>query len=285
VIGKSLIKILDFYLYSSVHVAVSVAFFILQTYLLLNIKIDTHYIVFIFSSTIFLYSLHNVLGLYIHENKIFRDKLSIINKMKYPLFFLIVLSGIGSSFCFFHLTLMEIASLAAFAFISIWYVLPIFGNRKRLSDYPIIKIFMVSLVWAAIAVLIPLVETNINLTTKALIFIEKFMFIFALVIPFDIRDIEFDNSRSVKTIPILLGKRKSIILALFAISISITIALYLYSIKIYASNLIIPIILGYLFSSIIVALSENKSKDYYFTGFVDGLPIINYLFILTISRI
>jgi 4-hydroxybenzoate polyprenyltransferase len=225
--------------------------------------------------------LHNVLGLYIHENKIYRDKLTIISKMKFPLFFLIILSAIGSTFCFFHLTIKEIASLTVFAFISIWYVIPIFENKKRLSDYPIIKIFMVALVWAALAVIIPLGEINIDLKIKSLLFLEKFMFIFALVIPFDIRDIEFDSSRNIKTIPIILGKRKSIIIALIAIFISIAIAIYLFTIDIYASNLISPIILGYLISAIVIAFTHNKTKDYYFTGLVDALPIINYLILLT----
>lgn len=285
VISKAFIKTLDFYLYSSIHVAVSASFFILQTYILFDITIDQHYIFFIFSSTIFLYALHNVLGLYIHDNKVQRNKISTINKMRNILLPLIVITGISTLYCFTQLNYSEIATLAIFAFISIWYVLPIFGNKKRLSDYPIIKIFMVALVWAAISTIIPLNDFTEGNTTKLLYFIEKFMYIFALVIPFDIRDIDFDKSRDIKTLPIVYGKTKSIILAILALLVSISSSIYLHYTSIYSDRQLISILIGYIISGIVIYYASRKKHDYYFTGVVDGLPILNLLIILLIENV
>jgi len=278
--GNALSKILDFYFYSSIHIAISATLFIVQTYILLSIDIDYNYLLFLFSSTLFLYLLHNILGIFTSHNQVIREKIGIIRKMKSTLIPFLIISGIISIYSFLNLAFDEIISLSVFAFISIWYVLPIFGDGKRLSDYPIIKIFMVSLVWAAIATIIPLSDTNMSKVAKAIIFMEKYLFIFAITIPFDIRDIEFDSSRAVKTIPIIFGKRNSIVISIFSLLCALGFVFLLYDSDIYMINQTIAMTIGYITSIVIVIFSENKTSDYYFTGIVDGLPIFNFIMVL-----
>ncbi len=277
-IKEYLSEILDFYLYSSIHIALAATLFILQTYILLDTEIDLHYLAFIFSSTTFLYTLHNLLGVYTPQEEVIRDKLNTLRKMKGLLIAMIVVFGIISTYTFFNLTFNEIIAILLFAFISIWYVIPLFG--KRLRDYPIIKIFMVSLVWAAIATLIPLYHGDIDMSTRLIIFFEKYFFIFAIVIPFDIRDIEFDCSNKVKTIPNKYGIKASIYLALISLLFSILLTLFLIKTGTYQGKQGVAVILGYFITGYFVIQSKNKKNDYYFTGLIDGLPILNLLLVL-----
>ncbi len=260
------------------HIALSATLFILQTYILLNIDIDFHYLAFIFSSTVFLYALHNILGIFTPQEDIIRDKLETLRKMKALLSTMIIVFGLISAYTFFQLSINEIIAIIFFAFISVWYVIPLFG--KRLRDYPIIKIFLVALVWAAIATLIPLYKSDIELTTRIAIFIEKYFFVFALVIPFDIRDIEYDCSLKVPTLPNKFGKNKAILFAVVALLISISIALVLVKKDVYSGKQGIAVLFGYFLTMLLVVLSKNKKTDYYFTGIIDGLPIINLLLVL-----
>jgi len=265
-------------LYSSIHIALSATLFILQTYILFNISADYHYLIFIFSSTVFLYALHNILGVFTPQEDVIRDKLETLRKMKALLSAMIIVFGLISAYTFFQLSTNEIIAIIFFAFISVWYVIPLFG--KRLRDYPIIKIFLVALVWAAIATLIPLYKSEVELSTRIAIFIEKYFFIFALAIPFDIRDIEYDCSLKVPTLPNKFGKNKAVLLAVIALLVSVSITMVLIIKDIYTDEQGGAVLFGYFLTMLLVILSKNKKSDYYFTGLIDGLPIIIFLLVL-----
>lgn len=279
--NKLIWKVIDFYFYSSIHIALSAICFICQTYILLNKQINYSYIVFIFSSTLFLYLLHNILGLNTLLTECVRDKIKKFREMKTGLVLMIVIFGTISIFSFFRLSVEIILSISGFAFISIWYVVPVFGGKKRLRDFPIIKIFLIALVWSSISTFIPLINSDIPISTQVLIFIEKYLYIFAITLPFDIRDIKFDKIKNLRTIPIIIGKSKSIAISILSLTISILIVLYLSSNSIYPEYRSYALTIGYLITLIIVIFSKNKTNDYYFTGLLDGMAIIICLLILS----
>ena len=43
--------------------------------------------------------------------------------------------------------------------------------------------------------------------------LERFLFVFAITIPFDIRDMEIDIKEGLKTIPVIMGKKKAMMIA------------------------------------------------------------------------
>lgn len=276
-VEKIFTKLFDFYLYSSIHIAISATLFICQTYLLLDLDPDYNYLLFIGSSTLFLYLLHNILGLNTLSNECVRDKVNKIRKMKVLLLVMVSISALISLYSFSLLPIKIKLALVFFAFISIWYVIPIFKKGKRLRDYPIIKIFLVALVWAAISTFIPLIENEVDLEIKIFIFLEKYFFIFAITLPFDIRDIEYDKAKGVKTIPIILGKSKSIVLSIILIVIVLGIVISLNIMNIYSDIHLLALCIGYFFTIVIIIFSKNISSDYYFTGLIDSLAIIIFL--------
>src|ERR1700753_835736 len=102
------------------------------------------------------------------------------------------------------------------AIISFGYGLPLFtvGDQKfGLRNIPGLKPFLITLVWTMSTVLLPILEaqdlhrTTISMHDTTLLIAKRFLFIGALTIPFDIRDLFEDRKHGLKTIPVLLGEK------------------------------------------------------------------------------
>lgn len=89
------------------------------------------------------------------------------------------------------------------AVISFAYVVPFLPERKRLRDLPYIKVVFIAFAWAWVTVLIPAATMQQYgwSTSIWFMFAERFCFVFAIAVTFDIRDVLIDKDLRVKTIP------------------------------------------------------------------------------------
>lgn len=133
---------------------------------------------------------------------------------------------------------------------------------------PLFKVFYVGLTWALINSWLILPEFNSN------IFWISWLFITALVLPFDIRDMKSDK---VITFPRLIGVQNTKYLAYFLVFFCLILCIY--SLKTEFS-------LAFYFTStitfILIYFSENKNDDSYFSFWVElcsGLPFLFWLFL------
>ena len=266
------IKILDFYLYSGFHIAIAAVCIIMQMYLIFDLNADYHYLLFIFASTSFLYLLHNLLGLNTLLPQCVRDKIKRIARMRTVLIVFLVIMGLISANSFFYLAPSGQIAVIILAIISLWYVVPVRG--KRLRDYPVIKIFLIALVWSAVACTGAFPFLKLTIMDKFLLFAERFLIVFAITVPFDIRDMDYDTAQGLSTLPLLLGKTKSIILAIVSVVIAMFIVAYLHYKGIYNDNSTIALEMGYMLVIIMIYFSKDKLSDYYFTGVLDSTAII-----------
>jgi hypothetical protein len=96
--------------------------------------------------------------------------------------------------------------------LSLFYVLPCFtlnGVKLALRDLPFLKILLISFVWSILCFYIPSIQSGNENTFLFL----GFIYILAMTIPFDIRDLPFDHERQ-KTIPQLMGWHKAKMLSI-----------------------------------------------------------------------
>ena len=85
-----------------------------------------------------------------------------------------------------------------------------YGLRK----IPYCKIFIISCIWTISTMLLLISEESIEIDTNiSLHLLSRFLFVFAIAIPFDIRDMKYDQIQ-LKTIPTKIGIAKSKILAI-----------------------------------------------------------------------
>jgi hypothetical protein len=127
----------------------------------------------------------------------------------------ILISSIVMLSSFFLLKEATRWTLIAMGAIAVLYPLeiPVAKKQKiRLRDLPFLKIFLIALVWSGMAVLLPATEAGgwdaLNSKSIGLCMLQ-FLFILSITLPFDINDWRIDRMTGVKTIPHILGIRKS----------------------------------------------------------------------------
>lgn len=131
---------------------------------------------------------------------------------------------------FFLLSHRVLQVLVPAAVVSLLYVSPLMRGM-RLREVGPFKILWVATVWSAITVVLPLVEalTEVQIGGIAAMTMERWLFIFAITIPFDIRDIDNDRDKGIRTLPSMLGVRRSRVIASAAIICSLLMTFHRYS--------------------------------------------------------
>ena len=240
---------------------------------------DISYILFVGSSTLLLYSLHRIIGIKKSKSYSNQGRFAIIIKYKSHL---IAYSIISASYClyaYFNFTVDRQLMLIIPALLSLSYSLPIFFGGKRLRDFHWIKIFVIALCWSAITFTIPIYELDTyNYIDLTLLTLERSLFIFAITIPFDIRDREIDKINDVRTLATKYNDRN-----LKLISWSCLAVASLFAIISYHNIFKIPSILTYIFTALLVDRTSSKQNDYFFTGKMDGtmmLPLLTCLAVI-----
>ena len=151
-----------------------------------------------------------------------------------------------------------------------------------LRNVPFLKIFLISLVWATITFLLLVLENQIALDLVNVIhFLSRFLFVLAITIPFDIRDIPFDK-RQLKTLPIFFGEKKARVVAHLILLISFMIYSFLFLCNIVELNFIFAIATSYLIAAVLIFNSKKQKTEIYFSFGVESASIIFYL-VLVIS--
>ena len=178
---------------------------------------------------------------------------------------------------YLHLAFKIQLVLLAPGVISLAYVFPVLKGRKRIRDLHFIKIFLIAIVWAWITVFIPALLLEVHYQGFIyLMFLERVLFIFAITLPFDIRDLLLDEEQAVKTLPSILGITATRRLAAIVLSILVL----LVSTNLYLGNYSIEQSIG-IFISVIIAYAliyfANPAKpDYYFTAYLDGTMVLQF---------
>jgi len=276
-----ILHILNFYLYSSLHIGLCCVLLYLFSMQRFGLEVEHSYAVFLLSSTIFTYSIHRIIGMNKVKKFEHQGRFAVISKFRNHIITYAIFGGLTCTYLYVGFSLMRMQLLFLAGVVSILYTLPIFGKSMRLRDFSFIKIFLIAIVWSVVTESIPLYESGINGNLIFLLFLERVAFFVAITIPFDIRDIEVDRTNKVKTLPSVLGRKNSIYIALGLLVYCVGSQLYLY-----------PTILGtgaavltYLFTAIAILFIKNRTiaNDYYFSGLMDGTIMLPWILLHIIS--
>ncbi|MCP4121545.1 MAG: hypothetical protein GY751_07305 [Bacteroidetes bacterium] len=120
----------------------------------------------------------------------------------------IIIASLGTFATLFFLEMDSIMLLAFMGLISMLYPLRL-PNGASLRAIPMIKIFLIALIWSGISVWVPFVEHNVPLAESTPLFVLHVLFILFITLPFDMADFDVDKVVHVKTLPHLLGMKNS----------------------------------------------------------------------------
>jgi 4-hydroxybenzoate polyprenyltransferase len=205
-----------------------------------------------------------------------QGRFAVISEYRTHIIAYAIIGGLACIYTYFGFSFSRMKLLLLAGIISVLYTLPVFGKSMRLRDFSFVKIFLIAFVWAIVTESIPLYEAGISFKVILPLFLERVLFFIAITIPFDIRDIEVDKTNHVKTIPSVLGKHNSIVLAICLLLFCNVIEIYLSYNNNHFSGFN-SAITAYVITGILIYIIKDKSDDYYFSGLMDGtimLPLV-----------
>lgn len=287
---KAFFSILDFLLFSNLFIAFCAVAQGLVTYFLLKVPADNYVLAFVFFSTLVIYNLSMLLSKPKEPQKspfkrvrwIFSHHRLTISM---TLIGILCVVPIGILYLSFQAKLL----MGFVGLISIAYNFPFLSiNQKKigLRNLPGIKLFLIAFVWAISCVMLPIIELENNhfiivpLSETLLLVAKRFLFICAITIPFDIRDLFQDKLYELKTIPVMLGEKKAWIFCMMLL-VACMLLLILFTKEI---NLdVIGLSLTLLLTGWLIFKSNLKRNEYYYFLFLDGTMILQCAILFFLS--
>jgi len=272
-------KIVSFCVNSSVWVAISVVALVKVTYVNIAIPANSALMFYVFFGTIFGYNFIK----YFEKEQLselkrwvlkisfleLTDKFKQLKKRARRALIISIVSLCCSFFYFLKLEFLVQALIVIPLLLTIFYAVS-FGD-KTLRNIAGVKIYVVGITWAIVTVLLPVIEDGLILSADVwIIFLQRFLFVVALVLPFDIRDLEMD-AKHLKTIPQKIGVKYTKLYGLLLLLGFFF--LEFFKDELLEKNLIV-IPLVFIITLLFIVLATKRQSTYYSSFFVEGIPLL-----------
>ena len=225
---------------------------------------------FVFFATLFTYNFQRVIKLKQRGKPLKTDWQA---KNKTSTYFIMIISGIIIAYHFYY---FKTSTQIVIIFSGILSLLYPFGIR----NIPCTKIFVIALAWTMSTMLLLVLENNMLISQNLILHLSaRFLFVFAITIPFDIRDLKFDDKK-MKTIPIVFGEGKAKLIGVMALFFAELIAIVqMFYFEMEFHHLIALICIFFLSAILMIKSSQDKTAMY-FSFWIESLSIYFYLFLI-----
>lgn len=182
--------------------------------------------------------------------------------------------------------------LVFMAALSFGYSLPLFTNGEQkfgLRHIPGLKPVLITIVWTLSCVLLPIFEaTDLHLTTisvrdTTILLAKRFLFIGALTVPFDIRDLFQDKLNNLRTIPVAWGERNAYLFCQFLLA-GYILLLFFYHGNGFNTDFC-ALSLSVILTGWLIFRSKWEKDEYYYFFYLDGVLILQYVFLVVFDLI
>ena len=289
---KSLLSLLDFVLFSNLFIALCAVTQALITFKLIGSSPYYPLLALLFSSTLFIYNICLFLTRPNDPSKSpLLPKRWFFAHSKFMIF-LTLLSLIVLMAMYLMLSFKSEALLGILGILSVGYSLPIFskGNQRfGLRNIPGIKSALIALVWTMSCVLLPILEAEahhgiiVPVEDVVLLVAKRFLFIVALTIPFDIRDLFQDSQSGLKSIPVLLGTEGAYLFCQFLL-VGYIVLLFLFRGQGFNRDFFALGLTTFLMGWLIFRSKWEKNEYYYFF-YMDGVLVLQYVILMGFTLI
>ena len=274
----------DFIIYSNLYVALPVSGLAMSTFILNNIPFSWPIISVIYFSTLSLYNIHRLVGIKAIEKEYLRERhqWSLEHQLLVKLIILIALLSLCLSL--YSLEFQQLIHLLVPGFIAFGYTIPIYrknGQIRRFRDIPFIKIILVSLTVAYITVIFPLSYYQplemIFKKENLVLLSSRILFVFAITIPFDIRDLKFDLPGKINTLPMVFGIDRAKQIGLFALLLFSALSMWQFF---RIPNISFVLLISAIVSGWVINACREDSSEYYFSFLAEGTMLIQMILVL-----
>ena len=260
----------DFYINSSIHVALAVYSLVKITELYFSLHANQSLDFFIFFGTITGYNFVKYAGVAKLHHRSLTNNLKVIQIFSFFCF-------LAMCFYAYQLPIKTLLFTIPLQLLTFLYAVPFLsGFHKNLRQISYLKIVVVAFVWTGFTVLIPILNSEkISVLEVVLHSIQRFLIVVVLILPFDIRDVKYD-AISLQTIPKKIGiektKKMGLILMIFALVLE-----YLFAAS---PSFKTPFMIFFFLAIIFLMRAKKVQSKYYSSFFVEALPIFWWLLLL-----
>ena len=266
---KFLKKVFDFYINSSIHVALAVCSLVWITWLEFDQEVSFNLLFFVFFATVTGYNFVKYFGLAKFHHR------SLATWLKYIQIFSF-LCFLGLLYFIVQLKEKTIYVLLGLGLITFLYTIPFLpkkyfldkGNLRAISG---LKIYVIAFVWAITTVIIPLIENDQQMTHDSLIcLLQRFIFVLVVMLPFEIRDMRYDSLK-LSTIPQRIGIQRTKIIGSVLAAQLLVLELFKDELNLY--KLFVLLVIVFL---IVLLLFQSRinQQPYYSSFLVEGIPMV-----------
>lgn len=271
---KILKSLVDFYINTSIHVALAVYALVRVTELYVGLPYNENLDFFIFYGTITGYNFIKYAGIAkLHHIRLTKN-LKIIQIFSLASFVLML----------FYASKLKLNTLFVFlplGILTLLYTVPFLnGLTKSLRSVTSLKIIIIAFVWGITTVLLPVLDVDHPVNIDIIIqIIQRMLFVIVLTIPFDIRDLKFDH-KNLQTLPQVLGIERVKKLGFVLLAITIVLEFFI------TPNNTFKMVYLIVFFLLLVLLqrAERKQTTYYASFWVESIPIVWFILLFVISN-
>ena len=271
-------RFLNAYVYSNCNIALSTCCYTFVTYhTLVNQEYNFVVLAFVFLATLLSYTFHRLYPVITKSIDSSESKILQWTENNFEFIKWLFLATVIILFLIFLQFALEAkVLLICLAVISLFYGIPLIPFKHKVLKFraiPFAKIFLIAFSFGMVCGVLPLLNADLHFapSTYFIVFIEKFLYILAITLPFDIRDLKHDKTINLKTIPLAIGVKPTIAIALILLLLSLATVLVFYQLTFYAKCIYL---FFYLISAILIFFSYKKRSDFYYLLFIDGLMIL-----------
>lgn len=273
---KVLKQLLNFYINSSIHVALAVVSLTWITLLEYNIPYDKMLLLFVFFASVSGYNFVKYFGLAKFHHRNLATWLKTIQVFSFFNFLFM-------SYYTFQLHINTLLFIVGLSLVTFFYAMPFLpkhfflDGKQNLRSIGGLKVYLIALVWAGVTVFLPLKNNDYSMNVDVVITgIQRFIFIIVLMLPFEIRDLMYDSLK-LATIPQKIGVKPTKVIGVFLLLVFFF--LEFFKNEIISNNLwVLLLITGVL--GVFLVYSKKVQGKYYSSFWVEGLPILWLLLML-----
>ena len=269
-------ELFNFYINSSIHVALSVYALTWITLITYGIPYDENVLYFIFYASITGYNFVKYFGLAKFHHRRLANWLKWIQV--FSLFCFLFM-------CYYALQLQAITLvyIAGFGVITFLYAIPFlpkryfFDSKQNLRSIGGLKVYLIALVWGGVTVLLPLINNDYRIDAGVLLMVvQRFVLIVVLMLPFEIRDLQYDSIK-LDTIPQKIGVKQTKVLG--SILLVVYVLLEFLKEAIHRINMEVLLIITSI-TFIFLIFSRANQPKFYSSFWVEGIPVLWLILIL-----
>jgi hypothetical protein len=271
--------ILNFYINSSIHVALSVYALTWITLLQFGLDYDENALYFVFFATITGYNFVKYFGVAKFHHRSLAVWLKAIQVFS-------LIAFVALCYYVFQLQIKTLILIGILGATTFFYAIPflpkkyLLDEQQNLRQISGLKIYVIALVWTFATVVLPIVENAIEINTDVVITaVQRFCLVLVLMLPFEIRDLNFDSLK-LATIPQKIGIKKTKIIGVLLLMLFMVLEFFKDELN---GNAVLST-LSIMFLTVLFLICSNKSQSKYYSAFlVEGLPVVWLVILLMLG--